>query len=115
MTINSVSVGKICSLSAEKVYGQVLPRKQFASVGDTTYFKCLSVSYANWTFEKGPLPQNVEKEKFTGYHILTINFADMNNAGTYTCVGVNSFRRINSYHTFESDGLLTINGKLNFY
>ena len=107
-----VTISIIVLLFAVKVDGKVFPHEQFASVGDTTYFKCLSVRYANWTFENGPLPQNVEKEKFTGYHTLTIKDVNMSNAGTYTCVGVTSFLWKYSYYTFESDGLLTIVGRL---
>ena len=90
----------------------VFPQKHFASVGDTIFFKCSSVSYANWTFEKGPLPQNVEKQKFVGYHLLIIHNVEMCNAGTYTCVGVSHSLGTSLNYTFESDGLLTIVGML---
>ena len=86
---------------------RVIPHVQTTKVMDTAIFECLSwyPEHVTWTFERGPLPNNVLVNDSPGFHKLIIYAVEWNNAGTYTCKGNEG-----NISLFEDEGVLIVKG-----
>ena len=80
-----------------------------AYLGDTVEFSCQHKRKVSWLFERGDLPPNTGLSNLNGsdVHWLKITDVYFDNAGTYTCQGVNY-----DFTKFESDAVLEIAGML---
>ena len=65
------------------------PRYKQVYPGATVTFHCKVMKNVTWTFNGGPLPENIETGKFgeKKYYIRFEN-VQVENAGTYTCSGI---------------------------
>jgi len=81
---------------------KIEPQYQTGRIGESVFFSCESITYTNWKFEGGALPENV----LIVVNRILVKHITKENAGYYSCEGV-SVRNT----SFESEGLLKVISK----
>lgn len=88
------------------------PEALSAILGTNVVFKCTSYLNVEWTFNSHSLPQNAQDYKSDEDNVyeLLIKEVNLDNTGTYECIGHDKESRSDFYSTAE----LTVKGKLPF-
>ena len=86
--------------------GKITPRYKTVYLGQTVSFSCTSDEQVNWTFNKDPLPHDVQEghPSTTDLYWITIESTQWVNRGKYVCEGAD--HKFN--YTFFAEGFLDI-------
>ena len=95
-------------LSVVNPEGLLSPQSKTATIGQNVKFACYTIFHSIWTFNEGPLPQNVVtyRDNETLINYLLISDAQLYNTGIYIC----TYEKDNVI--YKGEGVLQVVGKM---